>query len=563
MQTARRLYLYLLSGIGLGVLVAGVSLLLTTLLDTIGIDSSTVFSGEQATRERLTLATAMSAVSLPVWLIHWLVIQRGVRPGRPEADTERSSAVRGLYFALVMGGLLLAMVLSLLSLVEGLLQRIVGADSFGFGDPAGQIGLLVAAGAAWGYHLAVRLDDWGRGVITGAAAWLPRAYLYGATFIGLMLLLFGLADLLALVARLLANAGEDTIVGGGGPWWSYPLASGIARALVGGAAWLGHVWYARRLWADPGERGAIERPARLRFAFYVAVLVVSAAAAIGFLGQVGRLLIGAALGLPGDSGTGGLAGDLLAPVLSSALFAASWWVHAAELRRASEDPRAAASVARPGRLVAYPTALVGLAVGAAATARLIGLALDQVLGGGQVIGGGTSSERAFADVAPYAILGIGLWLWHWSGAMRAAAADPAGEAASTIRRASLLVTLAVAVLGGVASLGVILYRLFGTLFGLDVPVSVGSELSFPIGALLVTATVALYHGGLLRRDGALREGQAAVDTADDAPAVARPEMALVLVGPDGVEPGTLAGVADGLRAQLPEGFELRDERRMS
>lgn len=562
MQTARRLYLYLLSGIGLGFLVTGVSLLLTTLLDAIGIDSGVVVSGEQATRQRLTLATAMTAVSLPVWLIHWLVAQRGLQSGRPAADLERSSAVRGLYFALVMGGLLLAMVLSLLSLVEGVAQRLVGEESFGFGDPAGQIGLLIAAGAAWGYHLAVRLDDWRKGILTGAAAWLPRAYLYGATFIGLMLLLFGLADLVTLIARLLANAGEDTVVGGGGPWWSVPLASGVARVLVGGATWLGHVWYARRLYADPGERGAIERPARLRFAFYVAVLVVSAGAAIGFLGQVGRLLIGVALGLPADGDTGGLV-DLVAPALSSALFAASWWVHAVELRRASVDADAAATMPQPDRLVAYPTALVGLAIGAAAMARLIGLALDLVLGGGQVIGGGASNEQAFADVAPYAILGMGLWLWHWTGVTRAAAADPAGEAASTIRRAFLLVALAVALLGGVASLGVILYRLFGTLFGLDVPASVGSELSFPIAALLVAAAVAVYHGRLLRRDGAVRDGQAVVDAAEDEPVVTRPEVALVLVGPDGIEPGALAGVADGLRAQLPDGFELRDERRMS
>lgn len=561
MQTARRLYLYLLSGIGLGVLVAGVSLLLTTLLDAIGIDAGTVLSGEQATRERLTLATAMSAVSLPVWLIHWIVAQRGVQPGGPEAGTERSSAVRGLYFALVMGGLLLAMVLSLLSLLEGVVQRLAGGDSFG--NPAGEIGLLVAAGAAWGYHLAVRLDDWRRGVITGVAAWLPRAYLYGATFVGLMLLLFGLADLLALVARLLANAGEDNIVGGGGAWWSYPLASAAARVLVGGATWLGHVVYARRLWADPGERGAIERPARLRFAFYVAVLVVSVAAAIGFLGQVGRLLLESALGLPDFGATGGLVTDLLSALLAAAVFAIAWWVHAAELRRAAADPATAATVPREERLVAYPTALVGLAVAAGATAQLIGLAIDLLLGGGRVIAGGTSSEQLFADFTPYALLGLGLWLWHWSRISRTASTDPAGEAASTIRRAFLLAALAVAVLGGVAALGVILYRLFGTLFGLDVPASVASELSFPIGALLVTAAVAIYHGGLLRRDAALRDRQAAVAAMEDAPAAIRPQIALVLVGPDGAEPGTLAGVADGLRAQLPEGFDLRDERRMS
>src|ERR687897_295522 len=213
MQTARRLYVYLLSGIGLGVLVTGVSLLLTTLLEAIGLDGDSVMSGEQATRERLTLATAMTAVALPVWLIHWFVAQRSVQPGRAGADVERSSAVRGLYFALVLGGLLLAAFLSLGSLIEGIVLRISGEDAFI--GPAGQVGLIVAAGAAWGYHLAVRLGDWRRGPVKGAAAWLPRAYLYGATFIGLIVLLFGLSDLFALVTRLLANSPDDNISGAG------------------------------------------------------------------------------------------------------------------------------------------------------------------------------------------------------------------------------------------------------------------------------------------------------------------------------------------------------------
>jgi len=57
----------------------------------------------------------------------------------------------------------------------------------------------------------------------------------------------------------------------------------------------------------------------------------------------------------------------------------------------------------------------------------------------------------------------------------------------------------------------ILYRLFGTDFGLDAPGEVVAELSTPIGALIVAAAVAAYHGQLLRRDGALRA------EADEAP----------------------------------------------
>jgi hypothetical protein len=564
MQTARRLYLYVMAGIGLGVLVAGVSLLLTTLLEAIGIDSGSVFSGEQASRERLTLATAMTAVALPVWLIHWFVAERGVQEGRPGADLERSSAVRGLFFALALGGLLFAAFLSLRSLIEWAALWLVGESTFS--NPAGDLGLLVAAGAAWGYHLSVRLRDWRRGPITGAGAWLPRAYLYIATFAGLFVMLFGLADLLALAGRLLAGDAGDPVFDNGGRWWTFPLASALSRIVVGGATWIGHWWYARQLWADPGHRGTIERPARLRFAFYVAALVVSAAAALGYAGQVGRLIIGAVLGLgTGDGSGGSLVGEVVAAAVAALVFGFAWWVHARWLRAAAGDPGAEATVPRPERLVAYPTALVGLAVGAIGAARLLGLVLDLLLGGGRVVIGGDQTERVFADFAPYAILGFGTWFWHWSAVMRAVAADPAKEAASTVRRTALLATLAVAILAGVASLGVVLYRLFGTLFGLDVPANVAAELSVPIGALVVTVAIALYHGGLLRQDGALRDADREAETgpAGAAATVARPQVGLTLVGPPGTEPGTLAGVTDGLRAQLPDGFELRDDRRMS
>lgn len=563
MQTARRLYLYVMAGIGLGVLVAGVSLLLTTLLEAIGIDSGSVFSGEQASRERLTLATAMTAVALPVWLIHWFVAERGVQEGRPGSDLERSSAVRGLFFALVLGGLLIAAFLSLRSLVEWAALSFVGDSTFS--NPAGDLGLLVAAGAAWGYHLSVRLRDWRRGPITGAGAWLPRAYLYVATFAGLFVLLFGIADLLALTGRLLAGEAGDPVFDDVGTWWTFPLASALSRIVVGGATWIGHWWYARQLWADPGHRGTVERPARLRFAFYVATLVVSAGAALGYAGQVGRLIIGAVLGLgTGDGPGGSLVGEVVASAVAALVFALAWWVHARWLRAAARDPGAHATVPRPERLVAYPTALVGLAVGAIGAARLLGVVLDLVLGGGRVVTGGDQTERVFADFAPYAILGFGTWIWHWSAVMRAVAAEPVEEASSTVRRTALLATLAISVLAGVASLGVVLYRLFGTLFGLDIPANVAAELSVPIGALVVTVAIALYHGGLLRQDGALRDAdREAEEGPPGVTAVARPEVGLTLVGPPGIEPGTLAGVADGLRAQLPDGFELLDDRRMS
>lgn len=554
MQTARRLYVYLLAGIGLGVLVSGVSLLLTTLLQALGLGGGEVIAGEQAVRERLTLATAMSAVALPVWLIHWFLAERGVRPGRPEADVERSSAVRGLYVALVLGGLLIAMFTSAGALIEYLVQRLVG-DAPDFRDPAGDLGLLIAAAAAWGYHLRVRIRDWRIGSISGAGAWLPRAYLYVATFAGLLFLLLGIADLLSLASRLVIGT-PDPGFESGQEWWSYPLATALSRVLVGGAAWMGHWWYANGLWADPSERGAIERPARLRFAYHVAVLVVAAAAAIGYLGQgLSGVLDGAFGTLDSDNR---VLAELIATLLAAALFAIAWRIHAGWLRAAAAEPGGPGHAVGE-RLAAYPTAIVGLAFGAVGIGRLLGQLFETLFGRGQVVLGGQVALEVVADFVPYALLGTGVWLWQWSRVTRARQTDPIGEGASTVRRGALLIVLAASVLAGVAALGAILYQLFGALFGIDAQGGLG----VPLGALIAAVAVAAYHGQLLRHDAAAREAVAATTTADAPASAHSPELPLVLVAPAGTDVAELSRVRRALEEQLPDGYRLRDDRQMS
>ena len=552
MQTARRLYLYLLAGIGLGVLVSGASLLLTTLLQAVGLGGGQVFAGEQAVRERLTLATAMSAVALPVWLIHWFLAERGVRLGRPDADVERSSAMRGLYFALVLGGLLIAMFTSASALVEYVVLAIAGSEPE-FRDPAGDLGLLIVAASAWGYHLGVRIRDWRNGGISGAGAWLPRAYLYLATFAGLVFLLFGVADLLGLVSRLVVGA-PDPVFESGQEWWSYPLATALSRISIGGAAWIGHWWYANRLWADVSERGTIERPASLRFVYFVAVLIVAAAASIGFLGQGLSGVLDAAFGTL-NAGSRMIA-ELIAALLAATLFALAWWIHAGWLRAAAAEPGGPDSAAGE-RLVAYPTAIVGLAFGAVGIGRLLGQLIEALFGGGQVVIGGELARDIVADFVPFALLGIGVWLWQWSRVTRARRIDPAGEGASTVRRAALLLVLAAAVLAGVAALGTILYQLFGALFGIDAQ----GDSGVPLGALITAVAVAAYHGQLLRHDAALRESVPAIS--GEPPPADRPELALRLVAPRGTDPAELARIRTALEADLPDGYRLDDDRRMS
>ena len=63
MQTVRRLYLYVMSGISLGVLLVGLIILLSTVFHAVGLGPGIV-SGGEPNREALSLAAALIVVGL-------------------------------------------------------------------------------------------------------------------------------------------------------------------------------------------------------------------------------------------------------------------------------------------------------------------------------------------------------------------------------------------------------------------------------------------------------------------------------------------------------------------
>ena len=553
MQTARRLYVYLLSGISLGVLVTGVTLLLTVLFDRLGLGSTgdLVFGGEETTRQQLTLASALIAVSLPVWLLHWLAAERSVRPERPTAAMERTSDVRGLYMALALGGLLAATASGVGSTVQGLVLRLTAGDQLGgVSGIDGGLALALAAGLAFTYHVRIRARDWSRGPMTGGGASLPRAYLYLATFAGLFVLLGAISGLIELAGRLLLDAAPEFIAPGDASWWTYPLASALSGLVVGSSIWIGHVAFADWLVRDDGWRGQSERPARLQLAYFVAVIAVATAAVIYFVAEGAGNALAAVLGVADAVSDAQVTGTIVLPLLTAVPYAGAWWLHARRVRRESIDLGSPERAETGDRLEVYPAALIGLAFGAVATAWMLSLLLEAGLGGGRLLSG-DGWQREIAQFLPIALIGVAVWAWNWRSVGTRAAVDPAGEAASTTRRAALLLVLAASVLAGIISAGTILYRLFGSLFGIDQPTDALGELSLPIAGLVVAAAVAAYHGIALRADQGLRAG---ISTSPDQPASA-PAAALML-RLSGPAEDDLERAVTMLRGHLAPGYGL-------
>jgi Domain of unknown function (DUF5671) len=555
MQTVRRLYLYLMSGIALGVLLVGLNILLSVVLHALGIGRGELVGGSESDRQALSLAAALVVVGLLVWGVHWLLVERSLRPDNPQRDAERGAAERALYFTVVLAVLLVFGVLAGTQLVEELTSRLFGVrrqDEFFSTDLGASLATVVVTGSAWAYHVALRQRDLRAGPLTGAGAWMPRVYLYGAALVGLILTALNVSTLLGTGVLALTGRVPDFDPGA---FRERQASIAIAGIVTWGIVWLGHWWYATRLTHGTGWRAESERRARLRVAYFVAAVgsMALATAIFAFMALFGALR--QALGAPDPFASQDGVESIAVPLVSVLPWAAAWWLHRAwqfAEARSGEDP---ARVATAERLNASVVALIGLGALAGGTAGLLGLLLDALLGGNRTLGDFWKGELAGFMAA--AAIGAVLWLWNWLRLEGRRAAGPQAEADSTVRRAYLLIVVGTTVIASLGSLAFVLYRLFASILNVDIVENAVSALSAPIGALIVAVVVAIYHGLALRRDQALRaepappeptQGAAAEATAIPATAPAPARRMLVLSGPSNAD---LDATVAAMRAALP------------
>jgi hypothetical protein len=561
MQVIRRLYLYGMSGITLGVLLAGLNNLFEVVFHALGLGRGDLLGGLTGDREQLSLAIALTVVGLLVWTIHWLVIERGVQASTPEGEAERGSAIRALYLSIVLAVLLLFGVLAGIQLLNFVTQRLLGVvdnPEFGFfsADTGAAMATVLVTGLAWAYHAVVRRRDLGSSGMTGAAAWIPRVYLYGAALLGLVMTAINIGTLVRVALDALLGTPSDF----GDPGFVRRQAADSLAGLIGWSiVFVGHWWYATSLLRGDGWRAASERRAQLRLAYLVAVMAAAAIATVVFSVQALSSALGLALGADRGFGSESPAESMLGPLLALVPWLVAWLLHhrwMVDEARALNDP---IRLAAAGRVASAAVALVGIAAMAGGSAGLLGLLVDALLGGDRT--SGDIWRNQVADFAAVAFIGAVLWLWNWAALQSRRAEDPAAEARSTVRRAYLLIIFGVSVLGALGSLALLLFELFNSILGVNQFSNPPSEISSSLGALLVAAALAGYHGLAERRDLALREStSAASEEPMEQPPVAAPQevatRSLLLKAPTAVD---LDAALAAVRAALPPGSSLEED----
>ena len=453
---------------------------------------------------------------------------------------------------------------SVFALTYALARPLHADNSFSFIAVGPWVAVAVVTWATWAYHAWARTRDLrGDGTIRGAAAWVSRLYVYGAALLGLTSLLSATTGLIGVAFEAATNAPSTanpanlfspTGPTGTAAWWVIPVLTGVVNLVIWGWIWSGHSLYAARLRRRADEQGSLERSSRVRLAFFVGIVAVTA-------GQVALAFavgLGAAIGIvvrsPTALDTAVAWRSAIEPPVGAAFLIVAWWAY----RRLGAREQVAlegGSRWRAIRPMDYLTALIGLGFLVTGLTSLVTVLVGHAAGEVYPILGGDWWRLEAAGDIGVAVVGLPFWMWPWLAARRRIAIDRPAEVRSSSRRFYLFLVAGAAVIAAAGALVLVASQVARVALGLDSS-GFGRAVRDPLVYLAAAAIVLVFHGLVLRRDLALGSGE------EVAAAEAGPEVAagmaqpagreVVIAGPVGSEEHLRAWLA----VALPAGYSV-------
>ena len=509
----RRLYLYLVSAAGLGLLAAGLALLGSTILLFVFNDPNAQYN-----RTQLAIYTAMTVVALPVWGAHFFFARRFAM----RDAAERASAIRRmyLYFACLAAsiGALVALAITASDLLRPLIDtcttvvtppQLQGPDQgilcranadWLATSQAGWVALVVLV--IWAFHFRIAAHDRAAVGETGASATVRRWYMYIALLAGLLVMLSGASGLieLAWLKAWRSSLGDYRFMGD---------TAGLF--LAGLVVWGFH-------WRNIAQQHVSDdRHSTLRaLTGFIAVAVSMVAALVG-ASQI--LYFGLARSL-GVAHPGGISGDILgalaAPGSQVVVYGIAWFLLRRRLAldaRAQEADRQAAM----RRLYTNLAALVSLGAWAIGAGGLLWTLAEQLEAPIIGVQAGDWKDQASLWVT-LLVVGAAVWIAHWRSSPWAA------DRQSLSRRlyvwAALLASVLVILGAGVGMLNALLQQVFSAHPKLNDPGNL--DFGHYLAVIVVAAGIGVYHWRVLRADAAARPPKVAVEQAPAAVAVVAP-----------------------------------------
>ena len=436
MRTIRRLYFYLVTLISLELVIWGIIALGRTIVDNLpGVGTGNLLAG----------GLSLVLVGVPIFLIHWRVVQRDAL----RDEEERGNRLRALYLYGARIGILIPVVQNVLAIISRLLLTFFGLNPnqafIGYGQTlADNLIAIVINLIAWAYIERILRSDWSANLPGYILGEVRRLYRYAWVLYGLGLTVTGVDLILRFIFYLpQGEIGSNPIL----------LANGLALAFVGTPVWV-YTWLAaQNALSQPGEQ-----PSMLRLTVLYLLALFGAMTSLGTAGallySILRLILGYRQSFAGFLSSNNTSLALIIPV------AVLWGYYGNQLKKdifSQPEPLRRASLQR---LYDYVLALIGNAATFYGLWRLLSTMVNIAFhntGLGDVV----QSELASALAA--LATGLPLWLAIWPNLQKEAGQlNDAGDHArrSILRKSYLYFVLFVSIVGVMGSAGAFLYLIF-------------------------------------------------------------------------------------------------------
>ena len=488
MKSIRRLYFYLVAFISIEIVLWGLVGLLRS------VANNTISGGADA----LAQALALILVGMPIFLIHWLWVQRT----SANDDEEKTATLRAVFFYAILLATLIPVVQNLLSIIDRALIRGAGLEAgrafslFREQTFADNVIAILMNGMVAAYFWNLLRGEWTTLPHKEDFTEVRRLYRYIWMLYGLLMTVLGAQQVLRFLfyvpGDVLGELGREVVV------------NGIALLLVGTPIWVYSWRVIQDSQVDPAEMSSTLRLGILYLLALGGVITVITTASI-VINTILTWLLGA------DWTLRDVIQQIGGPISIGVPLGAVWTYYGYWLNRHIEATGDRVRQASMKRLYNYILAFIGLVVAFTGVATLFSFLIDMVTGTSVLMS--DSTRGTLATSLSSLIVGVPLWLVTWRP-MQAEAMiqdDPSsgsglglGDHArrSTVRKTYLYLALFASVIGGMATAVGLVYELIRVLLGSDTGSSFVSDILNLIQLLLLFGVVLIYHLNVLRMDGA-------------------------------------------------------------
>jgi hypothetical protein len=479
MKSIRRVYFYLVAFISIEVVLWGV----------IGLNRSIVDRTITGGADTLAQALALILVGVPIFLVHWLWVQRAAT----QDNEEKTATLRAVFFYAILLATLVPVVQNLLSFIDrALIQATglaVGRAFVPFREQTLADNLIAIAmnGVVAAYFWNLLQREWKTLPDKENFTEVRRLYRYIWMLYGLLMTVFGAQQILRFLfyipGDVLGQLGREVAV------------NGIALLVVGTPIWV-YAWRViQEALVDPAEMGSTLRLGILYLLALGGVITVIIAAAM-VINSILTWLLGA------DWTFKYFIEEVSGPISIGLPLGLVWAYYGYWLSRhiaTVGDP-----VRRAGmkRLYNYILALIGLVVTFIGVALLLSFIVDILTGSDPLMN--AARLDSLANSIASLIVGLPLWLTMWRPMQtEALAQDEVGDHArrSVLRKFYLYLVLFVSVIGGMATAVGLVYQLIRVVLTGDAGSDFVRDILNFLQILFLFAVVLVYHLNVLRRDG--------------------------------------------------------------